>query len=36
LSCRGGPKGQPDITGYLKEGGTPGQPGAVISILLYQ
>jgi hypothetical protein len=36
LACHGGPRGQLDITGYPKEGGTAGQLGAVISIQLRQ
>jgi hypothetical protein len=36
LSCHGGPKGQPDVTGYPMEGGSRGELGAVISIILYQ
>ncbi len=35
LTCHGSPKGEMDITGYPKEGGKPGDLGAVISITLY-
>ena len=34
LSCHGAPKGELDITGYPKEGGTLGALGGVISITL--
>ncbi len=36
LVCHGQPKGELDITGYPKEGGTEGSLGAVISVTLYQ
>jgi hypothetical protein len=35
LSCHGGPKGEIDVTGYPKEGGSEGDLGGVISISLY-
>lgn len=35
LSCHGGPKGEPDITGYPKEGGSVGDLGSVISITIF-
>lgn len=36
LSCHGAPKGELDITGYPKEGGSLGDLGGVISVTLYQ
>jgi Protein of unknown function (DUF3365) len=36
LSCHGGPKGDIDVTGYPKEGGSEGDLGGVISISLYR
>lgn len=36
LACHGAPKGEVDITGYPKEGGTLGDLGGVISITLFQ
>ena len=36
LVCHGQPKGELDITGYPKEGGSEGSLGAVISVTLYQ
>ena len=36
LSCHGEPKGELDITGGKKEGGTLGEVGGAISIVLYQ
>jgi hypothetical protein len=36
LSCHGSPKGEIDITGYPKEGGSVGDLGGVISITLYR
>jgi hypothetical protein len=35
LVCHGSPKGEMDITGYPKEGGKVGDPGAAISVTLY-
>ncbi|WP_425450227.1 Tll0287-like domain-containing protein [Virgifigura deserti] len=35
LACHGGPKGEPDITGYPKEGGRVGDLGSVISITIF-
>lgn len=35
LTCHGSPKGEIDITGYPKEGGSEGDLGGVISITLY-
>jgi hypothetical protein len=35
LNCHGGPKGEPDITGYPKEGGSVGQLGGVISVTIF-
>lgn len=35
LSCHGQPKGEMDVTGYPKEGGTEGSLGGVISVTLY-
>ena len=35
LACHGGPKGETDITGYPKEGGSEGDLGGSISITLY-
>ncbi len=34
LSCHGGPKGERDISGYPKEGGTEGELGGAISVKL--
>jgi hypothetical protein len=34
LSCHGGPKGDVDVTGFPKEGGSEGDLGGAISILL--
>jgi len=34
LSCHGGPKGERDISGYPKEGGTEGDLGGAISVKL--
>ncbi|MEO8713829.1 MAG: DUF3365 domain-containing protein, partial [Acetobacteraceae bacterium] len=34
LSCHGGPRGEPDLTGYPKEGAALGDLGGVISIRL--
>jgi hypothetical protein len=36
LTCHGSPKGEIDITGYPKEGGSEGDLGGVISITLYR
>lgn len=36
LACHGGPKGEPDITGYPKEGGSVGDLGSVISITIFE
>jgi hypothetical protein len=36
LTCHGSPKGEIDITGYAKEGGSEGDLGGVISITLYR
>jgi len=36
LACHGSPKGETDVTGYPKEGGTLGELGGSISITLYQ
>jgi hypothetical protein len=36
LSCHGNPKGEIDVTGYPKEGGSVGDLGGVISISLYR
>lgn len=36
LVCHGGPKGEIDLTGYPKEGGSEGDLGGVISITLYR
>jgi hypothetical protein len=36
LVCHGQPKGELDITGYPKEGGSEGSLGAVISVTLYR
>jgi uncharacterized protein DUF3365 len=36
LACHGTPKGEPDITGYPKEGRKLGDLGGVISIILLQ
>jgi Protein of unknown function (DUF3365) len=36
LACHGTPKGENDITGYPKEGGSLGDLGGVISITLYR
>lgn len=36
LTCHGEPKGEVDITGYPKEGGSAGDLGGVISITLFQ
>ncbi|MFQ5543350.1 MAG: DUF3365 domain-containing protein [Nitrospiria bacterium] len=36
LKCHGGPKGELDITGGKKEGGTLGELGGAISVILYQ
>jgi hypothetical protein len=35
LRCHGSPKGEPDITGYPKEGGATGQLGGVISVTIF-
>jgi hypothetical protein len=35
LSCHGGPKGKRDITGGKKEGGTLGELGGSISVVIY-
>jgi hypothetical protein len=35
LSCHGGPKGERDITGGKKEGGTLGQLGGAISVAIF-
>jgi hypothetical protein len=35
LYCHGAPKGEPDITGYPKEGGAVGQLGSVISVTIF-
>lgn len=35
LNCHGNPKGEPDITGYPKEGGAAGQLGGVISVTIF-
>lgn len=35
LACHGEPKGEPDITGYPKEGGRVGDLGSVISITIF-
>lgn len=35
LSCHGSPKGELDVTGYPKEGGSAGDLGGVISIKLF-
>jgi hypothetical protein len=35
LYCHGAPKGEPDITGYPKEGGSVGQLGSVISVTIF-
>jgi hypothetical protein len=35
LTCHGGPKGDIDVTGYPKEGGSEGDLGGVTSISLY-
>lgn len=34
LSCHGGPAGEVDVTGFPKEGGTEGELGGAISIML--
>ena len=36
LSCHGGPKGERDITGGKKEGGTLGELGGAISVTIFQ
>jgi hypothetical protein len=36
LTCHGGPKGDIDVTGYPKEGGSEGDLGGVTSISLYR
>jgi Protein of unknown function (DUF3365) len=36
LTCHGAPKGDIDVTGYPKEGGSEGDLGGVISISLYR
>jgi hypothetical protein len=36
LNCHGSPKGEIDITGYPKEGGSQGDLGGVISITLFR
>jgi hypothetical protein len=36
LACHGSPKGEPDITGYPKEGRKLGDLGGVMSIVLFQ
>lgn len=35
LACHGGPKGERDITGGKKEGGTLGELGGAISVVIY-
>lgn len=35
LACHGEPKGEPDITGYPKEGGKVGDLGSVISVTIF-
>ncbi|WP_425053472.1 c-type heme family protein [Psychromarinibacter sp. S121] len=35
LSCHGGPAGEVDVTGFPKEGGTEGELGGAISIILH-
>ncbi len=36
LACHGGPKGERDITGGKKEGGTLGELGGAISVVIFQ
>lgn len=36
LACHGGPKGETDITGYPKEGGSAGDLGGAISIVIFR
>jgi hypothetical protein len=36
LACHGAPKGELDVTGYPKEGGSLGDLGGVISVTLYR
>ena len=36
LACHGGPKGETDVTGYLKEGGKAGEFAGAISIVLFK
>jgi hypothetical protein len=36
LYCHGVPKGEPDVTGYAKEGGSVGQLGGVISVTIFE
>ncbi len=36
LACHGKPKGERDITGGKKEGGTLGELGGAISVVIFQ